>query len=243
MRRQRLPTIPTMTEKPKFSKRLRRAADFVRKGSVVADVGTDHAYLPITLLLEGNAVRAVASDIHKGPLLRAKQNIGAWNLTDKIDTVLTDGLLGIRPYAPTDILILGMGGELIARILQDATWTKDSTLRLILQPMTHPEAVRRFLWENGYTIEEEALIEEEKIYQILCASYTGVREEFSSLALLVGKQNLEARDPLCYALCRRFRSVFEERLRGKRSVGADTLEEENMLKELKEWEESSHDRS
>ena len=148
----------------KLSLRLSTAASLVRDGAVVADVGTDHAYLPIALCLSGRAERAIASDINEGPILRARAHIAEYGLSERIQTMRCDGLTGLEPYAPTDILILGMGGELIADILRRAPWTKDARVRLVLQPMTHPEVVRRFLCENGYAIVEERLVHEDKIY-------------------------------------------------------------------------------
>ena len=231
------PQSQIMNEQPKLSQRLSAAAEMVRAGAIVADVGTDHAYVPIALCLSGRAVRAVASDIHEGPLSRARENIAARGLCDRIDTVLCDGLFAIESYHPTDVLILGMGGELIARIIDDASFVKKSGLRLILQPMTHPESVRKMLCEQGFAIVEEKLVSEEKIYQIFCAEYTGEREEYSMLELLVGKQNLQRGDALTRALCERWRSVFDTRLRGKRTVGADTTEEERILAEIEKWED------
>ena len=148
-----------MNEEFKLSARLRCAASMVREGSFVADVGTDHAYLPIALALEGKIRGAVASDINAGPVERGRKNIEEHALTDRISVVMTDGLSGIEPYAPNDILILGMGGELIARILECAPWTKDQSIRLCLQPMTHAEALRSFLLDNGYSIIDEQLAE------------------------------------------------------------------------------------
>lgn len=228
-----------MKETPKLSLRLQCAADMVRAGAVVADVGTDHAHLPIYLCATGRATRAVASDINAGPIARARENIATYGLSDRIDTLLCDGLCGIAPYAPTDILILGMGGELIVRILSDAPFLKEGKHRLILQPMTHPEAVRAYLGREGYTVVDERLIKEEKIYQIICAEYTGACEEYTELCALVGKKNLAVRDDVTRELCARWRSVFEERKRGKQSVGADVSDEERILAEIATWEEQT----
>lgn len=219
---------------PKLSQRLTAAAELVRENATVADVGTDHAYLPIALCLSGRAKRAVASDVNEGPILRARAHIAEYGLSERIDTLLCDGLTGLASYAPTDILILGMGGELIADILRRAPWTRDARIRLILQPMTHPEAVRRFLGENGYAIVEERLVHEDKIYQILCAEYTGKCYTLSEAALLIGEKNLERGDALTRMVCERFVGVFRERLRGKRLAGVDTAEEEYMIRCLEE---------
>ncbi len=164
----RLPLRSEMTP------RLLCAASMVRNGAVVADVGTDHAYLPIYLISSGNAVRAIASDINEGPLSRAEANIRRFALSDKIATRLTPGLTGIEAYAPTDILICGMGGELIASILEAAEFVKNSDICLILQPMTSARELRLWLAANGFAIEEERFAKEkEKLYVVIAASYTG----------------------------------------------------------------------
>jgi tRNA (adenine22-N1)-methyltransferase len=222
-----------MNKTLKLSKRLRAAADFVRQDSYVADVGTDHAYLPIALCLEGRIRGAVASDINEGPILRAREHIKEYGLNDRIETLLTDGLDKISAYEPTDILILGMGGELIANIISRASFTKEKAVRLILQPMTHPEALRRFLADNGYDIIDETFVsEEKKIYQVICAEYTGKIYEYSEVELLLGRINIERGGELLSETAERFISVFSERMRGKRTSGADTYEEEKILSQL-----------
>ena len=224
-----------MNKTLKLSKRLRAAADLVRDGSYIADVGTDHAYLPIALCLEGWVRGAVASDINEGPILRAREHIKEYGLDARIDTVLADGLDKISPYEPNDILILGMGGELIVNIISRASFVKDDNIRLILQPMTHPEILRRFLLDSGYSIVEETLVfEEKKVYQIICAEYKGEKQEYTDVELLLGKKNIERGGELLDLTIDRFISVFSERLRGKRMSGADTFEEEKMLAELEE---------
>lgn len=225
-----------MNRTVKLSKRLNAAASLVRQGAYIADVGTDHAYLPIALCLEGRVRGGVASDVNEGPILRAKQHIDKYGLNKKIAAVLCDGLDKISEYEPTDILVLGMGGELIADIISRAEFTKNKDIRLILQPMTHPEAVRRFLLGNGYAIVEELLVEEEKIYQIICAEYEGddILSEYSEAELILGRKNIERGGELFDKTVERFVSVFSERLRGKKMAGADTSEEERVLSQLEE---------
>ena len=222
---------------PKLTKRMRAAADHVRADAIVADVGTDHAYLPIALCMEGRARSCVASDINEGPIMRARAHIAEYGLEDRIETVLTDGLDKIERYRPTDVLILGMGGELIADIISRAPFTRDSGIRLILQPMTHPEAVRAFLLSNGYAIVGETVVSEEKIYQIICAEYAGEgspAKAYSEVELLLGRLNIENKPPHFSELVDRFITVFSERARGKRMAGANTDEEEKMLAQLEE---------
>ena len=220
---------------PNLSRRLRAAADFVRPDSFVADVGTDHAYLPIALLSEGRIRGGVASDLRQGPLLRATEHIRRAGLEDRLTPILCDGLSALEPYAPEDIFILGMGGELIAGILGRAPWVKRGGVRLILQPMTHPELLRRFLLAEGFAIVGETLVKEDKIYQILCAEYTGETAVWREVELLFGRENLRRGGPLLTELLCRWEEILGARVSGKRSAGADASEEERLLQEIGEW--------
>ena len=218
----------------KLGKRLTAAAGFCRKGSFIADVGTDHAHLPIYLYQKGMISGAVASDINEGPIERAKINIRANRLSDKIDTVLCDGLSKLEGYFPKDIFILGMGGELIAKIIDNARFVKDKSVRLILQPMTHWEILRKYLCENGFTIVDEALVKEDRIYRIIVAEYSGICEEYSDIELIIGRLNIERRAPLLYELVERSLDVINERIKGKLSGGADASAEISLAEKLRE---------
>ena len=218
----------------RISKRLGAAAALCRDNAFIADVGTDHAYLPI-YLLQNNKIRGgVVSDINKGPIERAKDHICEYGAADKLTPVLCDGLAPLESFSPEDIFILGMGGELIAKIISEADFTKKKGVRLILQPMTHPELLRKFLTENGYRIVKETLVEEEKIYQILAAEYSGEITVYNQTELLFGKQNIASPTPLFYKLLDRTQKVMLDRIEPKRAAGADTSEEENLLKQIGE---------
>lgn len=216
---------------PKISKRLEAAASFARQGSRIADVGTDHAYLPIYLHACGVISGGVASDINQGPTDRARMNVRVWGAEEAIDVLRADGLSGIEQYAPDDIFILGMGGELIVRIISEAPWIKEGK-RLVLQPMTHPEILRAYLYENGFSIIDEALVEDEKIYQMICAEYTGERESADTAELMFGKRNIERGGELFARLLRRTREVYLGRVIGKARAGADDGEEMALIEKI-----------
>ena len=220
---------------PRLDHRLATVPPFVRPGAVVADVGTDHAYLPIVLVGSGRATRAVASDIHRGPIERAAQHVAEYRLSDRIDTVLTDGLEGIRPYAPTDIIIFGMGGELIARILSDAPWVKDTGIRLILQPMTHAECVRTYLAEQGFALVDEVLSRESgKIYQTIVAEYTGEPYVIDEVTAELGRfANPKKDEPLRVPFITHRIEVLEAAAAGKERAGVDTAAERRYIEQLK----------
>ncbi len=137
--------------------RLQQLADWVPPGARLADVGTDHAYLPVWLLLHGRVVHAIASDLRKGPLERAKETARLYGTTE-MECRLCNGLEGILPQEVDTIVVAGMGGQTIAEILKSAPWAKEGKRTLLLQPMSHGEDLRAFLANNGYVIAREALV-------------------------------------------------------------------------------------
>lgn len=172
----------------KLKPRLKMAADMVRTGSRVADIGTDHAYLPAALILEGKIPSAIAADLRKGPLENAEATVRSYSIADKVQLRLSDGLKLVMPDEADDIVIAGMGGILITEILTAAPWVKDKSKRLVLQPQSHSEDVRKYLFENGFEIiEESACFEEDKVYICMCAEYTGKKTEHSDAEILLGK--------------------------------------------------------
>ncbi|MBP3370401.1 MAG: SAM-dependent methyltransferase [Clostridia bacterium] len=220
---------------PKISKRLEAAASFVRRGKRIADIGTDHAYLPIYLYTTGAVSGGVVSDINQGPVERAVSNLHAYGAERVFAAQKADGLCGVLEYEPEDIFILGMGGELIARIIEDEPRIKDARYRLILQPMTHPELLREYLFGAGFDIIDECLVDEDKIYQIICAEYRGISQTCDSLELYFGRCNLAKKSEELYALMKRTRRVLLERIKGKNISGADTRYEDCMIGRIDEF--------
>lgn len=212
--------------------RLMTAVCFIH-GNTVADIGTDHAYLPIYLVSEGYVQKAVAADINEGPISRAKANIGLAGLSDRIDAVRTDGLHGIEKYEPDDIIIFGMGGELIAKIIDEAPWVRNGGIRLIMQPMTHADDLRRYLAENGFDIIGEMLSDDGgKIYQTVCAEYRPecVGTDMPDLPeLMFGKINIQRGGELFERLLLNTQRTYLRRRKGKQISGADTSEEDGIL--------------
>lgn len=175
-----------------LSPRLALIAGWVPPGAKLADVGTDHAYLPVWLTLHGRVASAIASDLRKGPLERARATGRTYGV-EGIDFRLGDGLAFIRPDEADTIVIAGMGGENIAAILAAAPWTADGRHTLLLQPQTRAEELRRFLMDHGYAITREALVcDRGTIYPVMEA---GAGEMTLSLGQLWGGAKL-LRDPL-----------------------------------------------
>ena len=219
-----------------ISKRLNAAASFVREGSYIADIGTDHAYLPIYLAKTGKIRGGVASDINEGPYLCAKKNIAAEGLSRILTAYHTAGLDGIEVFDPTDIMICGMGGELIAKIISDAPWVKNESIRLVLQPMTHPEILRKFLLDEGFDIKDERIIHEDKLYVVLCAEYVGKSESctYTEAELLLGKKNIEKASNELFMLIDWQISVQQRIADAKLLGGAGATEEQRIIKLLED---------
>lgn len=146
-----------MAKHLELTPRLQLLADWVPQGARLADIGTDHAYLPVWLMLQGRLKSAIASDLRKGPLERARET-GQTYGTDNIEYRLANGLANVRPEEADVIAIAGMGGETIAAILAAAPWTADGRHMLLLQPMTKAGELRSWLMDNGYEIRKEALV-------------------------------------------------------------------------------------
>jgi len=219
---------------PKISKRLCTAAQYVRSGAIVADIGTDHAYLPIYLAQEKKITRAIASDINVGPLNSAKENIRKNGLDSVITTYLTDGLSGIEKFEPTDIIICGMGGELIARIIENAPFVRNGKIRLILQPMTMIRELRSYLSNGFLTVAENAVFEDGKLYQIICVEYDGKQHNLTPAQLEIGAENLKTGGEVVEMLLKSVINKKEKKLSGQRLGGQDTTEVEAELAELYE---------
>lgn len=147
--------------------RLRAIADRVPEGSRFADIGTDHAYLPVWLLLEGRISSAIAADLREGPLTRARETALRCGVTEQVSFRLCDGLRDISEGEANCVAIAGMGGETIASILEAAPWTRNG-VRLLLQPMTSFHDLRSWLANNGYCILDESIVREGKrLYTVM----------------------------------------------------------------------------
>lgn len=157
-----------------LSPRLKMVADLVYEGRTLADIGTDHAYLPSYLILNGKIPGAIAADLRPGPLKNAQSTIEQYGLQGKIKTILSDGLDELNAGDAQEIVMAGMGGTLMAELLSRADWIRSEDVHLILQPQTHAEEVREFLITNGFEIlKENAAKEDERHYIAISAVYTG----------------------------------------------------------------------
>ncbi len=189
-----------------LDRRLQTVADLVRDGSRVADIGTDHALLPCALVAAGRCPSAIASDIRVGPTEAARKTVAATGLLQTVSVRLGSGLQTVSPDEVDDIVIAGMGGETIASILEGAAWVKDPHYRLVLQPMTRPERLRRFLYDNGFDIQTETIVKDgRRLYTVLCVAYRGAVRQFEDAAYYIGKIDAKEGREYLETVCRRLR--------------------------------------
>lgn len=176
----------------KLSTRLQTVANFVDPGARIADIGSDHAYLPVHLAKKDLIEFAIAGEVVKGPHENATTEISEQGLRDLIDSRLGDGLAVIRPDDHIDtVVIAGMGGTLIAQILETGKQKLDNVTTLILQPNVGENRVRNWLMTNHYVITEEQILKEDHhIYEIIVAKKTNKTLSYSKKQLLFGPELL-----------------------------------------------------
>ncbi len=148
----------------RLSNRLLAIAGLAGSGECVADVGTDHGYLPIFLIEQGRMKRAIAMDVREGPLSRAQAHIRAHRLTDYIETRRSDGLAALQPGEAGVIVIAGMGGSLMSRILSQGEAVIRKETLLVLQPQSEVLEFRQFLMRQGYELLAEEMVKEDGKY-------------------------------------------------------------------------------
>ncbi|MBQ7474398.1 MAG: SAM-dependent methyltransferase [Clostridia bacterium] len=221
---------------PVLDERMLLIASQVREGGIPADVGTDHGYVPIYLVESGLCPRAVATDINSKPLDIARTNAKSYGADDKITFCLSDGLREFDPAAlgVTDVIVAGMGGELIASIIGATDFVKTPGVRLILQPMSSVPELRGYLYEMGYDVKREKLCRAgDKIYTCFTAEYDGVSRTLTDAELCLGRDiGSEESDEYLNEFLVRTATKLRVRLEGRRRGGLPTEREEALLSEV-----------
>ncbi|MCI8484994.1 MAG: SAM-dependent methyltransferase [Lachnospiraceae bacterium] len=181
----------------RLSKRLQSVADFVEPCETMADVGTDHGYIPVYLVGCQRVKKAIALDVNRGPLLRAQEHILQHDMKDCIETRQSDGFAALRPGEAETIVIAGMGGALMMRILDQGEEKARAAERLVLQPQSEWMAFRRFLYENQYQITAEDMVYEDgKYYPVMAVSSGQAKEKDSRIQWKYGSLLLARRHPV-----------------------------------------------
>lgn len=208
----------------KLSKRLRAVADFVEPGSILADIGTDHGYLPIAAIEEKRIPSAIACDLNQGPLSAAERAVKEAEMEDVISLRLGDGLAPIKPGEVTNAAIAGMGATTIIHILEGAPEVTDSLSRLILQPMSGAGFMRKWLAENDWFIVAETLVEEDGIIYEVIAAEPG-RMPIKPIMCDVGPLLWLGKHPLIkkhiYRLMQSDKAILDNMKKGKNAVESE----------------------
>lgn len=178
-----------------LSSRMVMICNSIKKCNCVYDTGSDHAFVPIYLISKGICEKAVASDIRVGPIRVAEKNIKKFGMDDAISTSNCDGLANAADCQC--IIIAGMGGQLIVDIIKKDSGIAKEAGQLILQPMNAHEKVREYLWGNGFSIYSENLCREKhKIYNVICARYTGLFREYNECEMHASEFLVSEKHPL-----------------------------------------------
>ena len=178
----------------KLTDRLLKIANLVTKGKKIADIGTDHGYIPVYLALKDRTRELIAADIQKGPLNSARLSASEYGVEHSISFIQTDGLSGIPQNKADIVVIAGMGGETICGILERSGWDFSSK-QLILQPMSKLPELRLWLFENGFKICDECLVKDSgEIYTVLSVMFGW--QEWSCKDIHIGRALIVNRDPL-----------------------------------------------
>ncbi len=183
---------------PVLTKRISAIASLVQKGSRVADIGADHGRLSIYLRQHGIAKSVIATDLRQKPLQNAVKNITAAGVGG-IDTRLCDGFDKICPDEIDTAVIAGMGGEVIAGIIDRASFVAQNKIKLVLQPMSSAEALREYLLSNGFFIDTELTVEEEgKVYTVISAVFDGIKRKKDLFYLYAGERDFTTDEAKIY---------------------------------------------
>ena len=225
-----------------ISKRLLCCASMIERHSRVADVGTDHGYLPIYLLQQKIADCVLACDLREGPLGAAKRNCEKFGITEKIEFRLSDGLENVSPEEFDTLVCAGMGADLIERILKNAKWLCSEKYTLILQPQSTPQTLRTFLAENGFVIAEEKLLKEGKFFYTVMRVKKGETSRLSFGQQFVSVPLLHSQSPFLPEFLDRQEQLLSVTITGLKAAKAQDPDKlayyETALREIQEMRKS-----
>lgn len=226
----------------KLEGRLLAIAKLVENGSKVADIGTDHGYIPAYLCENKISDFIIAADVNKGPLEKARKEIAKRKMQDNVVLRLGSGLEVLEKGEVDEVIIAGMGGVLIAKLLQDAIEVARDLKKLILQPMQASSDLRKYLYENGFEIESEKLVREDfRVYEIIVAKYTGNNKKIEDeIELEISYELFESKDELLEdflkiklekyeSVLAKLKNLDNEQVNNKRNLTIDKI---NKIQEL-----------
>lgn len=221
-----------------LSQRLMAAERYVRAGAIAADVGCDHAKLAVYLAF-AKCPAVYACDVNPLPLQRARQTVSAFHAEDKVTLLLSDGLANV-PRNVTDVIVTGMGGELISKLIFREKWLYSPSVRLILQPQSFASRLRKELYQQGFFIlDETPIIEPRHTYCVICAQYRGVRQTISDRRAVIGTLDAHS-DPASTIYLQRQYIKYKKMAQGMHQANVRPEHMQNVLNilhALKPWKE------
>lgn len=225
----------------KLKGRLKLIYDMIPQCDTLCDIGTDHALIPAYALMNNRCRRAIATDVKKGPLKRAEKTLKLYNLHGLMELRLGNGLDAISMDEADVIVMAGMGGMLITRLIEEQLDKAMKARRIIIQPMHAQETVRPFLWRNGFVVDDEALAREgEKLYEVLSVYYDESGTASSSktpLYAVIGEGLVRKMDPLLEDWLREKIGKQRKKVEGLKAASSPSPELEDEEKLLRVMEE------
>ncbi len=223
-----------------LSKRLQRVIAQVEHGDVVADIGCDHGFTSIALIEENRADHVIAMDINKGPLLRASEHIAEAGLTELIETRLSDGVAEMEPGEADTLLISGMGGALICKILQDHPQVVQRARELVLSPQSEIYLVRHMIHDLGYAIDREEMLLDQGKYYVVIHAVRGTQQYERAEEYIYGKALIEQKSPVLQRFLIKEKNRVESILQAMQEkqlteTSVKKVSELNQQKEQMEW--------
>lgn len=215
-----------------LSKRLQCIAEYVTVGKCTADIGCDHGWVSIYLVKKNIAPRVIAMDVGEGPLKRAREHIREYGVEDRVETRRSDGMFALQPGEVKSVVIAGMGGPLMIRILKEGERVTACLDEMILSPQSELEKVRRFLSENGWkSIREEMVFDGGKYYTVMKVVH-GDSELRTEADFLYGRIMIERKDPILYQYLKKEKKLKEAIL--QKICEQETASSRDRIIELKE---------
>jgi len=222
-----------------LSKRLTAVAQQVPAGAAVADIGTDHAYLPVYLVRHGISPRVVAADINRKPFESARLTVQTSGLEKYIDLRIGDGLKILKPGEVSVLVVAGMGGKTICAIFDQGQAVLQLVQRLVIQPMRDIPMVRRWLSDHGWRLVDEDMVAEDGHYYVILAAEHGLEEVTDHFAIKVGPRLLEKKDPVLQEFLERrlveIKSILAELARAQSEIASNRAQ--LLRQEAREIEE------
>ena len=218
-----------------LSKRLQAVINMVGAGDIVADVGTDHGYIPISLVESGKYQKAIAMDINAGPLRRAKEHIEVYRLSDRMETRLSDGVQSLEKGECDTVVIAGMGGALTIKILEEGDSIFRQLKKFVLQPQSELHKVREYLCTHKFCIQDEDMVYDDGKFYTMMRVINGKSETYNLSELRYGKCLFQKKHPV-------LKQFLEKELEVKKKIllclndepGEHTKRQQEVMKEMEE---------